>query len=71
MSKRVLNRHWPWITACWIAYTAGMAFLWWLLRGFSKDFGMGVAVGGAAMSLIVLLAVGWSRGEMRREEPEQ
>jgi hypothetical protein len=55
-----------------IGFALVMGAIQWLMRGISEDFGMGFAVGGIIMAVIVLTAVGWRRGELTQEarEPE-
>lgn len=62
---KVIDKNWPWQLLAAAIFIAAQLFLWWMVRGFNQDFGMGFAMGGAIGAIIVLGAVGWRRGEHR------
>ena len=64
---RAVDRRWVWMAPCILAFAIAMGAIQWLMRGISEDFGMGFALGGIIMSVIVLTAVGWRRGELTQE----
>lgn len=65
---QILDKNWPWQFLAAFLFIGAQAFLWYMVKGFNEDFGMGFAIGGAAGIFIALLGVGWRRGEMTREE---
>lgn len=65
---KILDKNWPWQFLAAFLFVGVMAFIWYMVKGFNEDFGMGFAIGGMTGGLIVLLGAGWRRGEMTREE---
>lgn len=66
---RVVDHRWPWMALAAILFAAGMSFMHFMTRGISEEFGLGFAAGAIVGMVIVLTAVGWRRGELRREGP--
>lgn len=62
---RILEKHWPWQFLAAALFIGAQAILWFMVKGFNQDFGMGFALGGCAGVFIALGAVGWRRGEHR------
>lgn len=65
---RILDKNWPWHFAAGFVFVGAMAGIKFMLTGFNEDFGWGFGVGAMTGTLIVMLAVGWQRGEMTRTE---
>lgn len=61
---RIIDRKSLPIVFAAILFAVGMAVWHWLLRGFSSDFGTGIAIGGMLGTFITGLAIGWRRGEL-------
>lgn len=64
---RVVDHRWPWMALALTLFVAGMAGIHYLQRGINEDFGFGFSLGLVIGAVLVLTAVGWRRGEMRRE----
>lgn len=65
---RILEKNWPWQFLAAFLFIGVMAGLKFMMTGFNQDFGWGFGLGIMIGTLITFLAVGWQRGEMRREE---
>lgn len=65
MTGRILDKHWPWQILAAVLFIGFQAVMWYMIKGFNQDFGVGFAIGAATGVLIALGAVGWRRGEHR------
>lgn len=65
---RVVDHRWPWMALALILFVVGMSLVHFLARGINGDFGAGFFAGFMLATVLVLTAVGWRRGEMRRED---
>lgn len=65
---QVLDKNWPWQFLAAFLFIGVMAGLKFMMTGFNEDFGWGFGIGLMIGFFIALLAVGWRRGEMTREE---
>lgn len=65
---QILDKNWPWQLAAAALFIGAQAAIWFMIKGFDEDFGMGFAIGLAAGIFIALAGAGWRRGEMQREE---
>lgn len=65
---QILDKNWPWQFLAAFLFIGAQAAIWFMVKGFNEDFGMGFAIGGATGIFIALLAAGWRRGEMMKEE---
>lgn len=72
---QILDKNWPWQFLAAFLFIGAQAFLWYMVKGFNEDFGIGFAVGALTGLFIALLGAGWRRGEMTRgvdvQSPEQ
>lgn len=67
---RILDSNWPFTFGAAFLFIAAMTGLHYVMTGFNQDFGFGFAMGMMTGGFIVLLAVGWRRGEMKTIEHE-
>lgn len=65
---RILEKNWFWQFLAAFIFIGFIATLRFIAVGFNEDFGFGFCIGLAVGGLIVMLAVGWQRGEMRQIE---
>lgn len=65
---RILDKYWPWQFLAAFLFIGVMALLRYIAVGFNEQFGFGFCVGVVVGALIVMLAVGWKRGEMTQVE---
>ena len=65
---RILDKHWPLHFFAGFLFIGFMLLLRYIAVGFNEDFGFGFCIGLAVGALIAMLGIGWSRGEMMREE---
>lgn len=65
---QILDRNWPYQFLAVFLFIGAMAGLRYIAVGFDENFGVGFMLGLASGIFIALLAAGWRRGEMKREE---
>lgn len=61
---QLLDKRWPWQILALFLFIAAQSVLWYMIKGFNEDFGMGFAIGLTVGIFIALIAVGWRRGEL-------
>lgn len=64
---RVLDRRGFWVSLCVIALALVLAGIRYMQKGFGEDFGFAFSIGMLLGIFLTMLAVGWRRGELRRE----
>lgn len=69
LGMKILDKNWFWQASAALMFAAIMAGLHFMITGFNGDFGAGFAIGLIVGITLALIAAGWRKGEMAREEP--